>query len=370
MTGRLTRGVMWDVKASYYLKRRPDRPFAHFLAGWAALMWGETDQAGMYFGESLDLDAGYAPAYMGIIGREIALGRFNKAASLLIKHTDKLKLAKPINRFRLAGAISACAMLLLKGSGHADSAGVLGGAINGGGSAGGFGSVGGGSVGGFGSVSGSAAPKGGRGIITSLQHFASDRFWRKLSAQRGGAPAEGLSLFLDLIRYIELLWRTPPGQAPSGRTPSGRGFSERVRLAGAIYAMPGLLDALRLVIISDAAEAVAAGKTGASDRAGSTLYGAAGIEYTFDAPSIFTKALLNSLFREKIFIGEVRGPRIILANLRIDARARHIDNVNKWLFLKLCHTMGRGGELETWTAQELEADGWWADPVVRSFLRT
>ena len=328
MTGRLARGVMWDVKTAGYLKKRPDRPFAVFLDGWAALMWGDAGKAERCFNEVIAKNADYAPAYMGLIGLEILLGRMNKAALSLNKYSAKIALAKKINRFRLCCVISACAIKRFKET--------------------------------------PGKPAENRGPILSIKFFVIDRAMKKQFARIPPYDAKEIIYFHKLIRYIELAQRraTP---VPAGNTPlrgavapiNGKSLSralkkddkERIKLAGEIYTAPGLMDEFRLYILNDAG--LEAGE----------------FDFTFDSPAIFTKTLINRLFREKILIGELREPRIILSNLRRDINARGIDNVNKWLFLKLCHAARRSGELEIATARELESDGWWADPIVRGFLR-
>jgi hypothetical protein len=310
---------MWDVKTARYLKKKPGRPFALFLAGWAVLLWGDPILAGRYFDDALAADGGYTPAYAGRIAREVATGNISRAAILLSKYADKLNLSGYINRFRLGSAISACALRNInnnaKGSGS------------------------------------------GRRFLSGFRNISADRTMLKLrteAATRNGAATDaGVALiqFFSLLRYLELLRRAKTRAAE-------RNAAERMRLADGICAMPGLLDEFRLMAIKDAGR------------------NAEGHDFTFDNPAIFTKTLLNNLFREKILNGELREPRIILSNLRRDSNIRGVDNINKWLFLKLSHTMRylcghqaeNAGKLETETACELEREGWWADPVVRDFL--
>ena len=318
MTGRLTHGVMWDVKTANYLKKRPDSAFAVFLAGWSALMWGDSGKAERFFNGAIAADADYAPAYIGLICLEILLGRSRKAALLLNKYSAKLNLAKKINRFRLCSAVGACAVKRIK-----DSPG---------------------------------KPSENRGLIAGVRFLIIDRSMRKLYSKmpEGAAKDNVLSDYHKLIRYIELLQRRGVTAATGAARVNKKDDAEQIKLADGICAMPGLTDEFRFYVLNDAT--VDTGDTWDI--------------YLFDNPAIFTKALLNKLFREKILNGELREPRIILSNLRRDINARGIDNANKWLFLRLCQSMRRYGELETETARELESDGWWADPVVREYLRT
>ena len=373
MTGRLPRGVMWDVKTAHYLKKRPNSPFAFFLAGWAALQWGDPDRALECFEGAIAVDSGYTPAYMGFVCREVYLGRLGRASAALTKYASKLGLSKAINRFRLAGAISACALPLIRNAAGGSGGGSGGGSVNAGSGAGKA----------IGSVSVAAGlgeiPRK-RGFIASIRFFASDRFKKKPWVDNTSGYSPELLQFHKLIRYIELLLRDPPimpsvfesgkwgggGDVQSeqdgyetslrgGIETSQRGggaslWPERRTLSEEISMMPGLLDEFRFYAASDRQR------------------GLEGLVFTFDNPAIFKKTLLNKLFREKIFIGELREPRIILSNLRRDSSGKSIDNTNKWLFLKLCYAAQRGGNIAAETAHELESDGWWADPLVRIFL--
>ena len=354
---------MWDVKTLYYLKKRPGSPFAFFLAGWAALLWGDADNAGEFFEGAVAADASYAPAYIGIVCREIALGRYNKAASLLHKYSARLSLSKSINRFRLAGAISACALPQIRigadpgtGQDALASAGAGAGtgavavadsrvgavAVAGARAGAGADAV---AIAGAGAESDIIIKKSitkKRSFLLNIRYFTIDRIKRKLWAGNAAASDPEITPFIKLIRYIDLLQReATPAEA-----------DERKALAGSLCALPGLLDEFRFYTTADRAR------------------GVEDISFTFDAPAIFNKALLNNLFREKIFIGELREPRIILSNLRRDSDSSRIDNVNKWLFLQLSYAARRVGDIESETARELENDGWWADPLVRLYRRS
>jgi len=305
---------MWDVKASRYQKKRPGSAFARFVAGWTGLMWGNAPKAESCFDEALAVDSGYAPACIGKICVDIFRGRFYRAVMTLFQYSDRLRLNRYVGRFRLCCAVSACALMLIKGR------------------------------------SGDLSES--RGVFAPLRYFLLDRKWRRLWAEDPTVAGVAHLPYLKLIRYIELL-RRDLAAPRAGRSGGGAGkyAAERAALAGDIYRLPGLLDEFRLFLLDE------------------TERGAAvGMDFTFDMPALFTKAFLNEYFREKIFLGELREPRIILSNLRRDASAQKIDNVNKWLFLKLSAAARRRGRLETRTARELEADGWWADPVVRAYL--
>ena len=314
MTGKLTRGVMWDIKTSHYLKKRPDRPFARFLAGWAALSLGGAQKAAEFFGAALELDPGYPPAYVGLACCEMARGKFKKAAGRLALDSAKLGLASKVGMCRACGAVSVTAVTLMKKKRR-------GGAL---------------------------------GAFSRAGHFFADALRRE--TRTGGASGEerALSECLGLIRYAELALR---GGAPS---------KERLALAAGVCALPGLIDEFRLLALGDA-EGAENARLGGVESAEAARLG--GVEFAFDNPVIFPKPLLNSIFREKINSGELRAPRVILANLRRDSAQGNVDNVNKWLFLRLCSVYGRRGQLESETALELERCGWWADPVVRAFLR-
>ena len=325
MTGRLTRGVMWDVKTSFYLKKKPDKPFARFIAGWARLMLGGDAQAEALFDAAADADKNYAPAYIGKICCHVYRGNYYKAAQSLCRNSDKLKLSGEIGRFRLGSAISVCALFGI--ADWADGAGRK------------------------------------RGPLSRFPLFTAGRILRKLQAggANGAVGAHPLTQYLKLLRYLELLVSQMPGTLrllpserrdapePAARQPqgeSGRAAAERRALARDIYLLPGILDELRMIVLNDLSKS------------------AAGIAFTFDNPAIFSKAFLNGVFREKIATGDLREPRIILSNLRKTTGTGKIDNANKWLFLKLSSILGRSGDLELHTARELENDGWWADPIV------
>ena len=341
MTGRLTRGVMWDIKTSHYLKKRPGRAFPFFLAGWASLLWGDMARAGQYFDSALAVDAGYAPACIGKICREIRLGRYGKAASLLMRYADGLGLNGIPGQFRLGSAMSMCAPERagaaggIAGAGHADDA--IGGAgANGVAVVSEFvGAIGGAGAGAEDFGDGGRRP----GLFSAARYFAVDLFGRRYWTRHSSPPGTALSVYLKLIRYIELIKR-----------PEGSNSAEKKALAADIYVLPGLADEFRLRVLSDLGR------------------GPERLEFTFDNPAIFTKPLLNAIFWEKIMSGDLRAPRIILSNLRRDAMGGGIVNTNKWLFLKLCHNARRCGELESATAKELESEGWWADPIVRAYL--
>lgn len=307
MTGLLTRGVMWDIKSAHYLKKRPDRPFARFLAGWTALIWGDMQKAAGFLRYALEADPDYAPAYIGLVCCDICRSRFKKASASLARYAGKLGLDGAVGASRLGSALSICAVIMKKNEWAA----------------------------------------GGRGILSPLKHFAADLFRKKTWVEDPSDSGKTLLRFLKLIRYIELFRRSTGGNTTG----------ERAALAGEICSLPGLIDEFRLIILNDL------------DGGAEAMLRNEKIKYTFDNPVIFSKPLLNSYFREKINDGELRGPRVILMNLRRDSAGREIENYNKWLFLRFCLHAGRTGELETETARELERDGWWADPVVRAFLR-
>lgn len=307
MTGRLTRGVMWDVKASRYLKKRPDSPFALFLAGWSALLWGDAARADRHFDGAILADARYAPAYIGKACCEINGGRYYKAALSLYQNYSKINADSYIGRFRAAAMISAFAR--------------------------------------------PAAGVGADGFFARLLYVQRDMRWRGLLKKIAAFPYRDAALprLIRLIRYIELSRRSNGG-AGGGGAPSG----ERLSLSAELLPMPGLLDEFRLALLNELS-------------AGTPTPEARPDIFTYDNPAIFVKPLLNKLFREQILSGALRGPRVILANLRRDACAMQIDDVNKWLFLQLSGASRRNGKLESDTADELFSGGWWADPVVRYF---
>lgn len=313
MTGRLPRGIMWDVKTANYLKKRPGSPFAYFIAGWAALSYGDAERAGNYFDCAIAADAGYTIAYIGKICLELSAGRFHEASLRLYRYEGLINLSSRVNMFRLCNMLSLCAFS------QAERAGM------------------GGSPGSF---------------FSGAKYFFADFFrrepWRKKT------PASGDAFYgcAGLIRYIDLCRRAAYKTASDRGAANGRrasSYRERSDLARAVCTLPGLHDAFRLTAVTEAN-----GNPGVLD-------------YIFDNPAIFSKALLNGLFREKILVGTLREPRVILSNLRRDSSAEYIDNANKWLFIKLSHTARRGGDVVRETARELEMGGWWADPVVRHY---
>jgi len=307
MTGRLPRGVMWDVKTLSYLKKRPNRPFALFLAGWAALQMGDTAGAGNCFDNAINIDSDYTPAHIGKICLDVQKGRCHKAALTLYGCSGKPDFTKKITLFRLCGAISLCALPLIKGAG------------------------------------GGADVK--RGFISPARHAVADILKRKPWIKAPPACGELFTQSINLIRYVELLGRGPVYGA-------GKSARERKSLARGICVLPGLPDEFRVFAAADA---------------GCDL---GDLDFTFDAPAILPNALLNRILREKILIGKLREPRVILSNMRRDSASRGIYNVNKWLFIKLSHSMRRGGAVVTDTARELESEGWWADPLIRAYLHT
>jgi len=328
MTGRLASGVMWDVKTAAYLKKRPGRPFALFAVGWAALMWGDAAKAELYFRRAIGADAEFKPAYIGAICAEILRERYLIASRLLWQYSVKLNLDSDVGRFRVGCAFSACAIYLMKGA-----------EVNTGGKRGEF----------------------------FFQPFISPKPpAMKTAAASGAGQGDPLTAALDIIKYIELIRKDARRRRPRRGNGAARIAEKRKALAERVCRHPGLLDEFRLFAID-----------GASADAHC-------IDFVYDTPSVFTKALLNGLFREKILNGELREPRIILSNLYRDSAGQGIDNVNKWLFLRLSllagsasgpgienasgPKAGNAGGLETEVARGLYRSGWWADPVVCAYV--
>ena len=421
MTGLLSRGVMWDVKTTHYVRKRPERPFARFLAGWASLMLGRDEQAEALFDYALVINRSYAPAYIGKICCAVYAGRYYKAAQILYRNAASLKLHKPVQRFRLGSAVSACALLALneitRGTGRRRPFRVFfnlftvgrvlrkirpgaGGAkaskyndisrnyvagANGASETDGINAISAESE--SDAVNDSTAVSETGDISDISVASVSDLIDASVAASvseaaDASAAADALLQYVKLLRYIELLLRdakNAPPTLPSSRrdareagenTGAGRStesdfnsadnratvserrasVSARSGFAREIYMLPGIHDEMRLIILSDIQKS------------------AGGLDFTFDNPAIFSRALLNGLFREKILEGRLREPGIILSNLRKSIGAKKIDNANKWLFLRLSRLRGRCGEEALRTARELESDGWWGDPTVRHYL--
>ncbi|MDR3121043.1 MAG: hypothetical protein LBU58_06895, partial [Clostridiales bacterium] len=324
MTGKLTRGVMWDLKVSLYLKRRPGRAFARFLAGWVSLIWGGARDAERYFDEALGIDAGCSLARIGKLCALICRRRYRKAALTLERESAKIVHGK-VDQFRLGSAISQCALLLLRAeSAHGRRGRARDAALR---LADAFG----------GAVKKPVSPRKDKAASANGSAVRADAG----SAKDPDDSADSTEQALRLIRYVELVCRDAErdrGRGHVGGIGVGGGTqigaeapqigAERRELARVLCKMPGVLDEFRLMMIRDAREG---GLAGADCRV-----------FTLDEPAALPSDFLNRAFRQMVFAGDFRGAGAMLAHLNADGSQERITRPNQWLYLKLCLGAGAG----------------------------
>ena len=327
MTGKLREGILWNVKATIYYRKRPGRPFACFFVGWASLLRGSEKAADRYFDEALAVSSCYIPAIIGKIAVRMRRGLFREAQKLLEKEFYQFQ--RKIDLFRLGSMISICM----------DSTGQE-----------------------------SERKPGAKFFGAGLWRYLSEVFMEgygknselELDDRYFNEKGQYLMKYLNLIRFIKSVSNNSSKNPAYQRT-----------LAINCCDLPGICDETRVMLIQAACGGVTEEMPGGEALDEEVLFetlNKTAKRFVLDNPVIIPIAFVDSIFQHAIMNDKLERAETLLYCLYMKVKVIPIQNKNKWRYLYLCHRIGRKSDGYYQIADELRKAGWWADPLVKKIL--